>query len=109
MIAFAMYLFDKGAESVKICPDGEHAKRPDMKRTLEGNGGQTSKLRKGLCEAVGQLIGRVQGDERHIAVVPDTPFTKSLAAKMVTRATRAGIEIALVSRSGSVRFLSSNA
>ncbi|MBB5064109.1 hypothetical protein [Granulicella mallensis] len=66
--------------------------------------GQTSHLRKGLCEVIGQLMSRDPGHERHIAVVPDTLTTRSLATKMRSRAARAGIEIALVTATGNVHF-----
>ena len=39
----------------------------------------TSRLRKGLCEAVGQLMGREQSArDRHIAVVPYTRLTATV-------------------------------
>jgi hypothetical protein len=67
--------------------------------------GQTSRLRKGLCEVIGQLISRELGDERHIAVVPDTPTTRLLAMKMLSRAAAANIEIALIEPTGLIHFL----
>lgn len=69
--------------------------------------GQLSKLRRGLCEAVGQLIGREprQG-ERYVAVVPYTARTETLAKRMASRAKLAGIEIALVKPSGEVVYAS---
>ena len=62
--------------------------------------GQVSRLRKGLCEAVGLLMAREQGDDRHVAVVPEHPATERLARKMIARARAAGSEIALVDRNG---------
>lgn len=68
--------------------------------------GQRSRLRKGLCEAVGQLIGRERENrERHIAVVPDTAITRILAKRMAPRAARAGIELALVRPNGRVDYI----
>jgi hypothetical protein len=63
--------------------------------------GQTSRLRKGLCEAVGLLMATPR-DGRQIAVVPDTDVTQRLAQRMATRAKDAGIEIALVNGRGQV-------
>jgi hypothetical protein len=63
--------------------------------------GQVSRLRKGLCEAVGLLMAREQGG-RQVAVVPHTATTLRLAQKMATRAAAAGIEIALVDERGQV-------
>jgi hypothetical protein len=161
MVAFAMYLLGQDATNVRICPDGEHAKRHDLKTTLERYGfalvkpsgttsyggtyrrqenylivdpssgkgdvtarldgrivfaeckggiintkhaGQTSRLRKGLCEAIGQLMSRELGNERHIAVVPDTPTTRMLAKRLCTRAGQACIEIALIDANGLVHL-----
>jgi hypothetical protein len=70
--------------------------------------GQTSRLREHLCEAVGQLMGHKQlPDERHVAVVPHTPVTLSVAARMAERAARAGIELALVGADGKVVYVPS--
>jgi hypothetical protein len=63
--------------------------------------GQTSRLRKGLCEAVGLLMARVKGG-RQVAVVPKTETTLRLAQKLAPRARDAGIEIALVDERGRV-------
>lgn len=63
--------------------------------------GQKSRLRKGLCEAVGLLMAREQGG-RQVAVVPNTETTLKLARKLVPRARDAGIEIALVDEQGRV-------
>lgn len=162
MIAFAIYLFESGATSVEIHPDGEHGKRHDIKATLEGRGfqfvgpngitsyggiyrrghqtiivslrsgkgdvvaelsgkvivaeckggivntrhaGQVSKLRRGLCEAVGLLMARSPTGERHITVVPATEVTQRLAERMQARALAAGIEIATVDSCGKVQFI----
>lgn len=67
--------------------------------------GQLSKLRRGLCEAVGLLMARPLNGERHIAVVPATATTTKLAQRMLTRATAAGIEITLVDETGKVVFV----
>jgi hypothetical protein len=61
--------------------------------------GQTSRLRKGLCEAVGLLMARAKGG-RQVAVVPNTETTLRLARKLAPRARDAGIEIALVDERG---------
>jgi hypothetical protein len=63
--------------------------------------GQTSRLRKGLCEAVGLLMARAKGG-RQVAVVPKTETTLRLAHKLGPRARDAGIEIALVDEQGRV-------
>jgi hypothetical protein len=67
--------------------------------------GQLSRLRRGLCEVVGLLMARPLNDERHIAVVPATGGTRTLATRMLPRAMAAGIEIALVCEDGKVEFL----
>jgi hypothetical protein len=162
MVAFGLYLLENGASEVYLHPDGEHAKRHDLKASLEAhrfhhattqgstkyaglytrgnqtitiipksglgdvvariNGttvvaeckggvvnsrhaGQLSRLRRGLCEAVGLLIARPLNDERHVAVVPATNLCRTLAFRMLPRATAAGIEIALVSGNGEVTFV----
>ena len=63
--------------------------------------GQKSRLRKGLCEAVGLLMAREKGG-RQVAVVPKTESTLKLARKLAPRARDAGIEIALVDGKGCV-------
>ena len=63
--------------------------------------GQVSRLRKGLCEAVGLLMAKPTGG-RQVAVVPHTDATLRLAEKLATRALDAGIEIALVDEFGQV-------
>jgi hypothetical protein len=62
-----------------------------------------SRLRKGLCEAVGMLLQNpVQDGQRQVAVVPCTPATEALGRKTAPRAQAAGIEIALVDGRGNV-------
>jgi hypothetical protein len=162
IIAFGMYLLERGALTVELHPDGEHGKRHDLKKSLESRGlmlvhpqgttiyggtyqrdhqtvnvilkpgvgdvvakiggqtliaeckggvvntrhaGQVSKLRRGLCEAVGLLMARPLGGERHVAVVPATPETEKVARRMLPRVIAAGIEIALVDGKGCVSFV----
>jgi hypothetical protein len=65
--------------------------------------GQLSRLRRGLCEAVGlSLSSEVELGKRQFAVVPKTPTTDKLARQMIGRAKAAGIEIALVDGTGNV-------
>jgi hypothetical protein len=63
--------------------------------------GQTSRLRKGLCEAVGLLMASPKAG-RQVAVVPHTETTLRLARRLAPRAKDAGIEIALVDEFGQV-------
>ena len=70
--------------------------------------GQLSKLRQGLCEAVGLLMARVPDGAREVAAVPWTPETERLAARMASRCRDAGVEIALVHRDGSVQWVAAN-
>lgn len=66
--------------------------------------GQTSRLRKGLCEAVGLLLSKeLDPDQRQFAVVPRTAVTEALAARLAPRGAKAGISISLVSADGSVQ------
>lgn len=67
--------------------------------------GLQSRLRRGLCEAVGLLMARPLQDERHIAVVPSTKATETLAKQILPRALAAHIELALVSETGEVSFV----
>lgn len=62
--------------------------------------GQKSRLRRGLCEAVGLLMSRSSTNEKHHAVVPFSPETKHLAEKMRQRCSSAGIEIVLIREDG---------
>lgn len=64
--------------------------------------GQKSRLRKGLCEAVGLLMARPLADERHFAVVPLTRDTQTVAIRMRARCSVAGIGICLVGDNGVV-------
>ena len=63
--------------------------------------GQASRLRKGLCEAIGLLMANPRGG-RQVAVVPHTEVTLRLAHKLAPRANDVGIEIALVGEQGQV-------
>ena len=63
--------------------------------------GQVSRLRKGLCEAVGLLMA-TEKSGRQVAVVPYTETTNKLAQRMAPRAGKAGITIALVREDGKV-------
>lgn len=69
--------------------------------------GQVSRLRKGLCEAIGLLMARPKGG-RQVAVVPHTEVTARLARKLAERASEAGIEIALVDELGRVTVVKSS-
>lgn len=66
--------------------------------------GQVSKLRRGLCEAVGLLMS-VPSPGRQVAVVPHTETTLRMAEKMKPRCQLAGIEIALVGARGEVSYV----
>lgn len=70
------------------------------------NPGQKSRLRKGLSEAVGQLMSADDNADRLIAAVPYTEETRRLALKMIGRASKLGIEIALVHQDGKIDFVS---
>jgi hypothetical protein len=65
--------------------------------------GQVSRLRKGLCEAVGLLLASdVELGTRQVAVVPYTLSTARLGQRMIKRTKLAGIGISLVDGSGNV-------
>ena len=65
--------------------------------------GVTSRLRRGLCEAVGLLLATpLEEGMRQVAVVPHVDVTRRLAERMVPRLRLAGIEIALVDGRGNV-------
>lgn len=64
--------------------------------------GQKSRLRRGLCEAVGLLMSRSLGQEKQFAVVPQTEDTITLARRMRNRCNLAGIGICLVGADGVV-------
>ncbi len=63
--------------------------------------GQVSRLDKDLCEAIGRLMASEEGG-RQIAVVPRTPQTERLAARLAPRCAKVGIEIALVGSNGEI-------
>jgi hypothetical protein len=65
--------------------------------------GQTSRLKKGLCEAVGlSLCAQADSGTRHFAVAPRTSVTEKWAKRMAARASSASVEIALVDEAGGV-------
>lgn len=63
--------------------------------------GQVSRLRRGLYEAVGLLMAKDPRD-RLVAVVPLTPTTLEMAKKLAPRCAAAGIQIALIDKTGRV-------
>jgi hypothetical protein len=67
--------------------------------------GHTSRLRSGLCEAVGLLFKRPHVNERHVAVVPDVSVTRTLGRQMVDRLRNSGVEIAVIDGFGTVTYL----
>lgn len=68
--------------------------------------GPTSRLRRGLCEAVGLLMSKsIQPDSRHMAVVPDTRVIRQLTEQLAPRLALAGIGISVVDRFGCVEQL----
>jgi len=67
--------------------------------------GQLSKLRKGLHEAVGQLMSSPRKDCRLIAAVPRHSETERLAERLNARCALASIEIVLVDRDGNVGLI----
>ena len=67
--------------------------------------GQVSRLRRGLHEAVGQLMACERQVERLVAAVPDHPETRRAASRLAPRCTSAGIEIALVDAAGRVTLV----
>jgi hypothetical protein len=65
--------------------------------------GQVSRLRKGLCEAVGLSLARAVGvNTRQFAVVPHMRATEELARRMAARSLADSIRIALVDERGRV-------
>jgi hypothetical protein len=65
--------------------------------------GQQSRLRQGLCEAIGlSLASPIVEGRRQFVVVPHTKTTEILARRMAVRARAAGIEIALMDGRGNV-------
>ena len=72
--------------------------------------GQTSRLRRGLCEAAGLMLASEWNESiRQVAVVPLTPVTLSMAKRLAPRTMRAGLSIALVDASGNVTDLEGEA
>jgi len=67
--------------------------------------GQKSKLRKGLCELIGQLMWLPMDGSRQIAVLPETGEIDRLASRLISRCAQAGIEIALVDTLGEIRYV----
>jgi hypothetical protein len=63
--------------------------------------GQISRLRKGLCEAVGLLMANAERCQQ-VAVVPFSDVTQRLAERMISRTVAAGIDISLVRADESV-------
>lgn len=68
--------------------------------------GQVSRLRSGLREIIGTLMGRPGDGERNIAVVPYHSETEKWGARLAPRCAKAGIEIALVHQDGGIAFVS---
>jgi hypothetical protein len=65
--------------------------------------GQLSRLRRGLCEAVGLSLARaIEDGTEQFAVVPHTRVTEELARRMAMRVRAAAIHIALVDAKGHV-------
>jgi hypothetical protein len=65
--------------------------------------GQLSRLRRGLCEAVGlSLAKRIEDGTQQFVVVPHTKATEELARRMAARVGAAGIRIALVDGRGHI-------
>lgn len=64
--------------------------------------GQKSRLRRGLCEAVGLLMTRPCQGELQYAVVPRTNDTEIVARRMKARCDAAGIGILLIDENGAV-------
>jgi hypothetical protein len=65
--------------------------------------GQVSRLRKGLCEAVGLSLARaIEDGAEQFAVVPHIRATEELARRMAIRVRAAGIRIALVDAGGRI-------
>lgn len=66
--------------------------------------GQVSRLKRGLCEAVGLLM-TTTSKGRQVAVVPFTRGTLSWAQRLAPRCKLVGIEIALVDSRGEVTYV----
>jgi hypothetical protein len=70
--------------------------------------GQVSKLRRGLCEAVGLSLARaIEDGTEQFAVVPHTRVTEELARRMTPRVRTAGVRIALVDGKGRITEMTS--
>jgi hypothetical protein len=67
--------------------------------------GQISRLRRGLFEAVGQLMSSPREGTRLIAAVPNHAETQKVAHRMAARCAAVGIEIALVDCEGNVSLM----
>ncbi len=68
--------------------------------------GQVSKLRRGLQEAVGQLMSSPRDEgARLIAAVPSHPETEKVSQRLLERCNIVGIDIALLSADGTVNFV----
>ena len=62
--------------------------------------GQKSRLRSGLCEAVGLLMAHEMNGDRLFAVVPDTEDTRRLAERIRPRCVSVGINVILMREDG---------
>ena len=67
---------------------------------------QVSKLRRGLHEAIGVLVGRPSGQGRRIAAVARHRATEELVEEIAPHCLAVGIELALVSGDGHVHICS---
>lgn len=90
---------------------GEMAGRPIVVECKGGtinssHAGQLSRLRRGLCEAVGLLMARPRDGAREVAAVPWTRETERLAKRMASRCASIGVELALVRRDGAIDWVS---
>jgi hypothetical protein len=109
--------YRRGSETVIVDP---RSGRGDVVGSLDGrkvvveckggtinstHAGQLSRLRRGLCEAVGLLMTRPSDGAREIAAVPFAQETERLARRMADRCLEAGIEIALVRRDGAIVWI----
>ena len=107
-------IYRRGSETIRVDPrsgncdvvgeiDGQRVVIECKGGTINSrHAGQLSRLRRGLCEAIGLLLARPPDGSREIAAVPWTVETARLADRMAARCRRAGIDIALVRRDGSI-------
>jgi len=107
-------IYHRGSEIIQVDPrsgqcdveseiDGQRVVVECKGGTINSrHAGQLSRLRRGLCEAIGLLMARPPDGAREIAAVPWTVGTARLAERMAARCRRAGIDIALVRRDGSI-------